>query len=259
MEINKSLEELGLSQIEIAIYLYLLSKGESLGSQIYKENLLDKSSAYKAIAQLERRGLVISSGDSRNQIYKVAPKEQILDLFENRKQGIEQSKTLFINAFADIEKYSAQHYQNENVQIFTGQDAHDRYHETILKGKFDLIRTIAASDTAQKAAGNKKLLDKTNTWFIKERVARNILIRVLYDKDTVPDKYDTSNPKLLKECRRYSERLNLSSMMSTFGDRVGFATIKNGKFWSLIIKDQLIVDLLNSIYDSMWNKSDESK
>ena len=42
MEINKSLQELGLTQNEITVFLYLLSHGESLGSQIPSETQVEK-------------------------------------------------------------------------------------------------------------------------------------------------------------------------------------------------------------------------
>jgi sugar-specific transcriptional regulator TrmB len=257
MNIKNSLEELGLSQNEITIYLYLLSKGESLGSQIYKENLIDKSAAYKAIAQLERRGLVVSLGESRNKLYKVTEKETIVELFEKKKQEIDQSKSSFLSAFSDIEKYSAEHYQNENVKIFVGDDAIERYHYELIRGDVSVIREIAASETAHLVAGDKKNLDKTMKWFIKERVSKKIAIRVMYDANAVPDEYDVSNESLYKECRRFAGTLTLTSMLTVFGDRVGFTTLKNGKYWALVIQDPLISALLASVYDSLWNQSNK--
>ncbi|MBI2356741.1 hypothetical protein HYV12_01685 [Candidatus Dojkabacteria bacterium] len=258
MNIKNSLENLGLSQNEISIYLYLLSKGESLGNQIRKDNQLDKSTSYKAITQLLRKGLITSSGDSRNQKFKVAPKDVMLKLFDKQKAEIDDSKSIFLNAFADLEKYSADYYQNENVKIFVGSDAYTRYHKEILREEIETIRTITSSETAKKLAGGTGNLKEGNEWFIKERVSRDINVKVLYDISAIPDEYDVSNIPLLKECRRYSQKLNLESMMSTFGDRVGFATIKEGKFWALIIKDQLIVDLLNSLFESIWIISTKS-
>ncbi|PIY17208.1 hypothetical protein CO112_01350 [Candidatus Dojkabacteria bacterium CG_4_9_14_3_um_filter_150_Dojkabacteria_WS6_41_13] len=256
MQLKKSLEELGLTQNEITVYTYLVSKGESYGNQIYKDNSLDKSASYKAITALISKGFIVSSADSRNQLYKISPKEKIVSIFKQKKAEVENSKLSFLTALADVEQYSADHYHDENVQVFTGADAIDRYHRELIKGDVTLIRDLAASSIALAVAGDKKQLDKTMSWFIKERVSRGIQIRVMYDKESTPDEYDVSNVSLLKECRRYQKILNHQSMFSTFGDRVGFTTLKNGKYWALVIKDPLIVGLLNSIYDAMWEESE---
>jgi len=82
MQLKKSLEELGLTQNEITVYTYLVSKGESYGNQIYKDNSLDKSASYKAITALISKGFIVSSADSRNQLYKISPKEKIVSIFK---------------------------------------------------------------------------------------------------------------------------------------------------------------------------------
>jgi sugar-specific transcriptional regulator TrmB len=255
MEINKSLEKLGLTQNEITVYLYLLSNGESQGNQLYKSNLLDKSATYKAIAQLLSRSLIITSGDSRNQIYKIAPKEQVLSLFEQEKKAIEESQSLFSKAFTDLEKYSAEHYQSENVQVFTGENAFESYHKEILRGDIEVFKTLTTSETEHTLAGGKHIVDKTNNWFIKARVSKGIAVHVLYDLVAIPDEYDISDSSKLKECRRYPCKMSLPAKLMIFGERVGFSTIKNGKFWALIINDKLIATMLTSVYDSMWSQS----
>jgi len=256
MQLKKSLEDLGLTQNEITVYTYLVSKGESYGNQIYKENSLDKSAAYKAITALISKGFVVSSGDSRNKLYKISPKYQIVSLFEQKKAEVENSKLSFLTALEDVEQYSADHYHDENVKVFTGADAYTSYHKEMLRGNVETIRTLASSKVAEMFAGGKSVMEATNRWFIEERVKKNIAVQVLFDSVSIPEKYDMTDLKLLKECRRYQKILNHQSMFSTFGDRVGFTTLKNGKYWALVIKDPLIVGLLNSIYDAMWEESE---
>lgn len=256
MNLNKSLEELGLTQNEITIFVYLLSSGIKTGNDIYKDNGLDKSSAYKAISQLLRRDLVITSGSQRNQKFQAVETEKVLKLFDEKKEEVEQSKNHFKNIIKDIEKYSADKYHNDNIKVFTGDNAYELYHKELLTGDVKLIRTISDSQKDHEFAGSQKLYGDMNSWFIPERVSKGIKIRVLFDKNSNPDETSKTNPKLLKEARKYNDELKLDSIMSTFGDRVGFSTTKNGNFWGIVIKDQLIVNLLNSLYDAIWSKSE---
>lgn len=256
MEIKKSLEKIGLTTNEITIYTYLLANGSSLGSKIHKETLIEKTASYKALAQLQRRGLVNAIGDSRNQLFQVTDKETAIKYFNEQEKELKKSKSDFLTAFDQIEKSSANYYQSENIKIFTGEDAYIYYHKEILKGSgVKQIRTLASTEVEHMLADGKEKVKNLNKWFIPERLRKNISIQVLYDKNTKPDEFDLSDKKLLKECRKYDQTMNLPSGMSIFGDRVGFNSIKNGKYWAVIINDAKIATLLDSMYDVIWNQS----
>jgi sugar-specific transcriptional regulator TrmB len=255
MNVNSSLEQIGLAQNEITVYLYLLANGESSGTKIYKETLLDKSATYKALAQLESKELVIKNGDARNQAYRVTSKEKLNELFEKRKAEIDTNQQSLLQVFENIEKQSTDYYQRENVQIFSGIDAQVNYQKELIKGDVTVIRSLESSVTAIKNTGSLKKLDELYNWFIKARVDKGIAMRVLKTPEKDSLIYQFSNATLLKECREYGQKMELPASMTIFGNRVGFHTLKNGKYWAIIITDELISRLLANIFDEMWRQS----
>ena len=80
------LEDLGISPMEIKVFLMILETGESKAGRIIEKTGLQSSSVYHAIHALIARGLVSYLKKSEVKYYRAAEPETILDYIDLKKQ-----------------------------------------------------------------------------------------------------------------------------------------------------------------------------
>lgn len=253
MDINSLLQKIGLTANEIKIYQYLLSKGVSLATNIYQDTQLDKSSAYRALANLEKLKLVFSLGQSRNQKFYADNGENLLKIQQEKEAEVVRMRSEIKQFIKDIEDYSRENYKASNIKIYEGQEDYKRYMLERLRKTGGVIREVVGADTAKVLAGNYQ---EFVSYFRAERIKKKIVLKVFKDKLAI------TNPKNLKqkefkEVRRTPVELDFEGLsFVTFEANTGFYHFKEGKFWGIIINDLFITHFLNAMFDLIWEKSE---
>ncbi len=257
MDINTTLAQLGLTKNESDIYLHLLKKGQYSGASAYKELNLDKSSFYRSLNRLQAMNLVRIEGEKRNQKFFVEPVAQLVKIQQQKLSELEAAGQSLTNLAKELEAYASKSFLKNNIQIFEGANAYYEFMEQKLIGKIDIVRDITVGQSNLNSfAGSQAKYDKYVKDYIKRRVAKGIKIRMLVDDSIKPSKLQISNAKDLKEGRHYNGKLNIDCFLNVFGDRTGFMTEKAGKFWGIIIKDNLIAGLMAAMFDAIWQQSE---
>ena len=77
------LREMGLSELEATIYIWLLGNKRSTGYKIATKIGKPVANTYKALKSLERKGAVISDNTSKKIYFDTIPVEQFLNKIEN--------------------------------------------------------------------------------------------------------------------------------------------------------------------------------
>src|SRR3989338_9719622 len=90
MEITKeqALEDFGLSQKEVQVYLKLLRIGESTVSKLSKETGINRVTIYDILKYLSAKGLVSSTVKNNVKVFSPANPKTILQILEERKNKI---------------------------------------------------------------------------------------------------------------------------------------------------------------------------
>ena len=84
------LENIGLSQTEVKVFLSLLKSGESKAGGVIKKSGLHSSSVYNAINSLIKKGLVSYVKESQIKYYRAADPEVIFDYIDIKKREYEK-------------------------------------------------------------------------------------------------------------------------------------------------------------------------
>lgn len=258
-EISNSLKALGFSQGEIDIYGWLYQGGLQTGPEIMSQMKMDKSAVYRALNSLKEKGLIDSVGESRNQKFKIDDPKKIYDILNGKKREIEEtSKSLnkFLETFGDYRKSK---YLSQNIKIFEGEKAYYLLRAEILKEKNTVVRDLTPSSKhAYNMAGSKENYSSDTVKFIQKRVKRNIEMRVLYDSNVDAkdmDPTDKTDLTVLKTAKQFPFKLKFGCSMDTFADKTVFMNSGGKNRWILIIKDKLITELINSLFDVLWSQS----
>ncbi|MDD3647968.1 MAG: helix-turn-helix domain-containing protein, partial [Candidatus Dojkabacteria bacterium] len=252
MSITKSLENLDLTHNEIEVYTFLLRNGKTSGANLVALTNIDKGSVYRSLKSLIKKGIISSTGKTRNQIFIPRDPTILTDILKEKKIELARAQkdlNLFIN---DIDKYAKENYKTEHIQVFEGHSGYKLWIEQRLKRNVDLIREIAP---LRHIRIHFKDYYKFMGGYIERRVKKGIKLNVLIDNSEDFDHIDRTNEEFLKEARRLDAKLNLHSVFTTFGAKTGFFSNKDNKFIGITIEDKFITNMLSSMYDFLWNQA----
>lgn len=251
VDIYESFEKLGLTRNEVTIYKYLLRKGISTGAQIWVENSLDKSSAYRAIGQLQEKRLIYAIGETRNQKFAAYPVEALKELHRKVEESLTSVSGDIEKFVKDINEYAKENYKSSRIQLYEGVEGYKLFAKLRLEGHVTLIRQIGPAETILE--GYDETIKPFIQDFINERVKREIPIHLLFDQSTIKPIAPVSDAKQFKEVRVFPKLMNLTSTAATYGDITAFYTQEDGKFMGLVLKDRFVTQLFTTMYDIIWD------
>jgi sugar-specific transcriptional regulator TrmB len=258
-ELIKVLQMVGLNQAEMDIYGFLYQNGPSTASTLNHTLRLEKTAFYRAIKSLKEKKLIDSLGEIRNQKFRITNPERIFEIYKKKKSELEETGKSLKKILTNFTDYRQSKYLAENIKIFEGENAYYLFREEILKEKNCIVRTLQPNDffSYMAAQGMENYQEDTKT-FIPKRLKRGISFRIMYDANvdtsTVDFQYKT-NPVTMKEARQIPFKLNFRCSMDTFGDKTAFMNVEGKKYWVMIIKDRLVTDLMNSMFDVLWSQA----
>lgn len=252
VSIYESLEKLGLTRNEVTIYKYLLRKGLSSGAQIWGENSMDKSSAYRAIGQLQEKRLVYAIGETRNQKFAANPVEYLYELHQKVENQLSDVKTDIQKFVEDINEYAKENYKSSRIQLYEGSEGYRLFLKQRIHGSVDLIRIFGAFEP------EVTNFETTMERLIKDRVKKGIPVKMLFGKEVkqLRDSIKT-NKDQLKEARKIDHMLTDFTSILTHGDSTSIYTQEDGRFLGIVIKDRIVNSMVSTLFDVLWEQGKE--
>jgi len=84
------IEELGLSEAEVKVYLALLETGSTLAGPIIKKTGLHRGTTYQILQRLKEKGLVSSIIKGRKQYFKAAHPDRLMDVLKEKQERLKE-------------------------------------------------------------------------------------------------------------------------------------------------------------------------
>ena len=145
------LEDLGLSTIEIKVFIILLELGETKAGKIIEKSKLQSSSVYNAINSLINRGLVSYIKKGQIKFYKSANPETMLDYIELKKRE-------YLKILPEL-KEKQKKITEEGVEFFKSYRGIKTIISELLKDakKGDIYRTFSVDDPEEYEKATEKI------------------------------------------------------------------------------------------------------
>jgi sugar-specific transcriptional regulator TrmB len=250
----KSLQKIGLTSNEIAVYLFLLRNGPNSGYNLYTGLDLDKASTYRALNSLIKLQLVNRSGSTKNQEFFIEDVYKLNELINKKEKEIVSVRNDFNELLKQIEQNSEELYKSQNIEVFQGKDGYHLWMERRLQGNHKLIRELGSKKFVLNIIANPEYMPYMKK-YIAKRIKKGISMYTLADTSEPHDGIDITDTKLLKMARQFPGKLDLDAFLSTFGGYFGYYTNKSNKFMGVIIYDPFMTKLLNSVFEVLWQQS----
>lgn len=255
MQSLASLQQLGLSEPEAAVYMFLAQNGPSSAPQVQAALGLDKVPAYRALGSLDARDLIITTGDKRRQRYIAQPATKLLHQYDRHIDELRHAKAemqAFIESLSDKDN---QLYKQRNIQVLDGIEGYRLWINERLRDDVRVIRQISSSKfwqdfNARGIATNDTLHDGD------KRAAKGIELRSIFTSRDNP-KHSVTRPDNLKYTRYLALPAVPAINLSTFGPRVGYYSADGDTRRGVIIEDKLFANLLVVIFDLLWEQAEQ--
>lgn len=232
---------LGLTNLELAVYLAALELGEANIQEISRKSGVKRTSIYNFIDALKDRQLLSEVKKGKRKFYAAISPRHLLDEQKARTASIEQ----IIPQLLAIQNNSR---KKPRVMFFEGLDGIKEIYQMTLRDK----QTVYAWEDLDKT------LEVLPESFIKsypsERAAKKIPARCI-DRDTKSAREWTAknNVRLARESR-FIDSEEFATEINVFGNKVAFYRWDKKSPFGVVIEDAGIATAVRVAWQELWDR-----
>ncbi|MCK5624520.1 hypothetical protein KAI04_01640 [Candidatus Pacearchaeota archaeon] len=233
---DKILQETGLNEKEVKIYLELLKQKLCTASKLAKLTKINRTTAYLELENLMQLGLVSYIIKNSKRYYQSANPRKLIEILETKKKKIKSI----------LPKLELLHSTTEEVKIETyeGKEGLKTFYQDILNNAKELL----AFGTTGLAF---KILDFEFPHFVKDCKKKGIKAKYLANKNA--KRYLSKLPKNFVEIKYLTEKYSAKVTTIIYNNKVAIQSLQKDKIYITLIKDKNLYDSYKNYFEFMWN------
>jgi len=233
---TKILEDIGMSNIEIKVFLSLLEEGESKAGKIIENTGMQSSSIYIAINSLIGKGLVSYVKKGNVKFYKAADPETLLEYLEVKKKE-------FLEILPELKERQKKKEESE-IEFFKSVRGIKTLISELFKDakKGDIQRYFAISDPET----YKETVDKVYSSRKRMRIEKGIYSKGIF--------HPSIKPFLHKSKLAQKRFLDFAIPPNTIiiNNKVAIISWKEKEPFGVLIKSESIAKEYAAFFEQMW-------
>jgi sugar-specific transcriptional regulator TrmB len=236
----KCLNELGLSEQEISIYIALLRLGESPASTIAKEIGIKRTTVYPLLKSLTAKGCLLLYFKKNVRFYRPQKPKKLLKSFEKKIEN-------FNSIIPFLESLEKKQISIPGLRfIETNKELEKFYYDILAEYKnksYYIIGDIEAWENNNKSAFLKQ--------YRKDRAKAGIKTKILLSYNSKI--FNPETESLLREYKYLPEKYSFKSTMDIFKDKI---LIVSHSFNSIAVVIEIpeMVSIFKSMFEIIWNR-----
>ena len=239
------LEDIGLTEGEIKVYLALLKLGSTTTGPIAKESEVSASKVYKILDRLQKKGLVGQSIEGKIKHFKPMPPRNILDYIDERNRKFEKQKEAVEKMLPELE---SQQHESKKTQttLYEGIKAIKNFYLNILN---DLSAGESYYVLGATYGENRPGVKEFYQNYHMQRVAKKIRVKMLANFDT-KGKLVPATLKLSEI--RFLPQYFITNMTILFYKHRAFIFFLTEEPAGFLIESEEAVNNLKVYFDTFW-------
>lgn len=238
-ETTKKLQELGLSEQEIKVYIAALELGQASIQDIAKKAGISRTSLYNFIKTLKEKRLIWETSRKKRKVYSAAHPNQLVEIERTRLSDI---RSIIPELLAVYNKDK----RKPSVTFYDGIEGIKHvYADTLSEGKNIIEWTDYQS--------LKNVLGKYYADYPLERAQRDIGLKSIVADEPEARRAMTSNNKLLRETKFISAK-ELSTDIMIYGDKVAMLSLKSDPPFAVLIEDKNLALTMRVVWSELWKR-----
>lgn len=236
MDIRLALEEYGLTNKEIDVYVALLPLGNINLQELAKRIDLPRSTIYNTLNYLANKGLVSKIIVEKTSFFQAAEPKKILEKLKEKEELIKK-------ALPELENLKKLIKNSSNAEIYQGQKGLSTILADIFKIKQQLYYFGSYSLSVETL---KHQPDHFRTVRLERKIPAQIVIDPCNEEIFHKREY-----KAITKMRFLSSLKDFPCVIFIYGDKVAIYTVK-GDLIGIIIKNEQIAQAMKMIFDVYW-------
>ena len=232
MDLNDTLENIGLTEHEIKVYMALLELGPSLAGRITRKTGIHRRNVYDITERLIKKGLIGYILKNNRRLFEAANPDVFLDIVKREEEGVNQSLPFLQKLYQKTkEKQETNFYKGIHglKTIFQDQLEDNSEREILILG---------ASNAAF------EVLPFYFKWYDKDRVKRKIKVRMI-----ASEKMNKKVP--LSEIRYIPEKYANPLAINIYKNKVSLIMWKKEPT-AIVITEKEAADAYRKYFELMW-------
>jgi sugar-specific transcriptional regulator TrmB len=233
MDIRERLEEVGLSNNEVKVYLFLVDHGSSKAGKTAKGTGIQRSSAYAAINSLTHKGLVSYVTVGKTKFFQATSPERLIEFIKEKEELIK-------DIVPELRERYKLNRKEGQVRLFKGTAGVKSVFKDIIRSKHDNLCWGSDGDFGKRMpAFCKQYVRDQNLNDIKTKVLTRIRHHS-YSKGTTYRYVDNAR--------------NSNVAVNIYGDKINII-IWTDEPEAIIIENKEAANVFRDYFDFMWKNS----
>ncbi len=233
------LEDLGLTQAEIKVYVALLELGSTTAGPILEKSKLQNSVVHRALNSLIEKGLISFILEGKRKIYQATDPENFYNFIEDKKKRFEQ-------ILPDLKEKQKQAKKEEQATVFRGKRGINELYNLLLNSGGKEYNTFGG--------GTRVTYDVMGeTWWKNlhtKRIDKKIKCRQVFD-ETIRKFGEELKKRPLTNIKFLSGKFEQLQETIIIGDYVGIAIFTENPY-GILIKDKTVADGYRKQFEILW-------
>ena len=246
MDIEKTLENIGLTKNEVKIYLALLRLDMTTSGPIIKKTGIHTSKVYDGLERLSEKGLVSYIVKSNTKYFRAVSPDRILDLIREKKEKIEEQEKEVKLIIPQLKLQQGSSSEETEAEVFQGWKGM----ETVYKMLRD---TLKKGDTNYIFGASKGEDEEKTRFFFNRHIS--LLAQKGVKQKIIFNEYAKKN---IEEYSKHPKLFQLKSFenvtpteINLWGDNVMIVILRKNPT-VILIKDKKVHVSFRQYFDSMW-------
>lgn len=244
-----SLNELGLTESEANLYITSLTLGPTTIVALAEHLNMPRPNVYKVIAGLEKRGLAKFSERKRHaRTFVVEPPTVVLEKLREKREAVAVLDQTLVGAMPDLLALYHQGETPTKIKVLQGKDQWLKLFFQVLDETKGPVKYFGSAD-----AFIGMISWETEKEWIAGRLKRGIHINVLLTPGKDATTLRANDAQEMRTTRIYHGESVVTGFM-LFGNKV--IVWQPMAPLAILIEDEFIVQMLGSVFDSLWGKAE---
>lgn len=246
-EIKKSLELLGLSDNAISFYVASYKTGFASVGKIAQKLNMDRSSAYLALSQLAKMGLVEEKSGKKIKIVCVKKPQAILNCLKTQKRKLINQHLKIEECLPELlAEFSEKNYQPV-LQFFSGKVGLQQITDDILDCCDSELLVFSNQKEEKRVFSN---IDHKE--FVKERVKKGVRVRVLTPNTIEARELKKEDKGCLRETRIISDKeIPFVNEVYIYADKIAMLEFVE-EVQGFIVKSKAFNQAQKWMFEEIW-------
>jgi sugar-specific transcriptional regulator TrmB len=247
---KKELENIGFSEGEADVYLYLLKNGEKSAGEIIDGTKLKRGNTYNILESLVTKNLIIQTIKNKIACFYVENPRSLLQYIDQKKSELENKKNITETLMPSLISIYQLTTNKPVVSYYEGKDGFAHILNDTLTSKTEVLQYIDVEilETHFKKEGEE---------YLKKRAKLNIEKKLLViDSPFARKLYENLDEKAVSYVRGIEKgEMPFNVTMYIYDNKVSYTTLTKEKIVAVIIEYKNIYNMHKHIFDVLYKKS----